>query len=108
MDRCRAQTHRRFEGDADAGVRPRDLLDRYAQGQEVRTRAAVLLGERQPEQTELAHAPDDVVAELVVAIELLSGGGHHPPRKDPAQLAYDAPLRRQLEIHPPTYYPVRE
>src|SRR5207245_6653376 len=69
VDGRSAKANGGFERDANPRVRSRDLLDRNAQRQEICPRAAVLRRERQPEEAQLAHAADDVVAEPVVAVE---------------------------------------
>src|SRR5581483_5101477 len=70
VDRRGTEAHGRLEGDADAGVGARDLLDGQAQREKVRAGPAVLLGEGQAEEAELAHLADDVVAEPVLTVEL--------------------------------------
>ena len=70
-------------------VDPRQLLDRDAQHREIAAAAAVLLGERDPEQPEVAHAPNHVHREVVVAVpglgvrrDLALGElAHHPTKR---------------------------
>ena len=63
VDRHRPQRRVGGERDADRGVDPRQLLDRERVGERVGAAAAVLLGERDPHQAQLAHLGDDLVRE---------------------------------------------
>ncbi len=99
VDRRRAEANRRLERDPDPGIAPRDLLDGDAQRQEIGAGATCLFGERQAEQAELAHLADDVVAELVVAVELHSRRHDHLAREVPARVADRLLLRGQFKIH---------
>ena len=53
-----------LQGDRDRGVHPGQFLQGQAEGEVIAPHAAVLLGERQPEQAELAHLGHDVVGTL--------------------------------------------
>src|SRR5215217_5325936 len=64
-----------LHGDADRGVGAGDLLQHQVVGDEVATRSAVLLRQRQAHQAEAGHLSDDVVGELLLAVEL---GGTRP------------------------------
>ena len=70
-DRHRAEAHAGLEGDRERLVDAPERLDREAQREVVAALAAVLLGERQPEQTELAHLRDDVERQRVGAVGLV-------------------------------------
>ena len=94
------QTNRRLERDAYAGIRARYFLDCQAQRKKVPTSAAVLLRERQPEQAELPHLADDVVAELAVAVQVFGGRSHHLTREIATHVANRRLLSRQLEVQP--------
>ena len=61
----------RLERDGHRVVDPGQLLDRDAEHREVAAAAAVLLGERDAEQPEVAHAAHDVDREVVVAVPRL-------------------------------------
>ena len=67
-ERGRAEADAGFERDRHRRVDARDLLDRDAVREVVGAAAAVLLGERQPEQTELAHRAHGVDGKHVVAV----------------------------------------
>ena len=59
-------------GDRDPAAR--ELLDDHRVGRQVEAHAAVLLGDRHPEQAELLHLLDDRLRELVLVVEVLGGG----------------------------------
>ena len=63
-DRVGAEADAGLEGDGQRLVDPGDLLDGHAQRGEVAAAAAVLLGEREAEQAELAHRPHHVDREV--------------------------------------------
>ncbi len=71
MDRRRAERHAGLERDRQRVVDTRDLLDRDAQRRQVGAAAAVLLGERQPEQAQFAHAAHDIDRERVLGVPTL-------------------------------------
>ena len=71
-DRVGAEADAGRQRDAQRLVDAAELLDRHAQRGEVATGAAVLLGEHDAEQTELAHRPHDVDREVVVTVPLRS------------------------------------
>ena len=52
----------------------RELLDDHRVGRQVEAHAAVLLGDRDPEQAELLHLLDDRLGELVLVVVLLGVG----------------------------------
>ncbi len=56
------------DGHADAGVRARELLEHEHVGEEVRARAAVLLGHAHAHQPELAELRDHLGREAVLAV----------------------------------------
>ena len=64
----------RRKGDRDGGVDARELLDRDRIGHGVAAGAAVLLGDRQAHQPELAELCDELVREAGLAVELLGDG----------------------------------
>src|SRR5262249_53225700 len=66
----------RLERNRDGRVDPGKLMERDAQGEVVAAHAAVLLRERQAEQTELAHAGDEFVGEFVTLIKFADHGSH--------------------------------
>ena len=59
-------------GDRDPAAR--ELLDDHRVGGQVEAHAAVLLGDRDPEQAELLHLLDDRLGELVLVVVLLGDG----------------------------------
>ena len=69
-DRIGAEADTGRERDAHRLVDPTELLDRDAQRGEVTVGTAVLLGEHDPEQAELAHLADDVDGEVVIDVPL--------------------------------------
>ena len=98
-DRVGAQADARLERDGHRRVDPAELLDGDAERGEVGARAAVLLGERQAEQAQLAHREHGVDGEGVLAVPGLG------VRRDLAlgevadDLAERLLLRAQVEIH---------
>jgi hypothetical protein len=71
VDRLGAQRRVRAHRDRNGRVDARELLDRQRVGERVAARAAVLLGERDPHEPELAQLGDDLVREALLAVELL-------------------------------------
>ena len=67
-ERRRAEADAGLERDRHRRVDARDLLDRDAVRQVVGAGPAVLLGERQPEQPELAHRAHGVDGKRVIAV----------------------------------------
>jgi hypothetical protein len=59
-------------GDRDPAAR--ELLDDHRVGGQVEAHAAVLLGDRHPEQAELLHLLDDRLRELVLVVVFLGVG----------------------------------
>src|SRR5205823_4470642 len=100
-DGHRPETDRRFESDGDARVRAGELLDRKAQGQEVTAHAAVLLRERQPEQTHPAHLRNDVVGELAGLVVVRGTRRHDLLRELFDRLAQCLVLVVEPEVHGP-------
>ena len=70
-DRHRAEADAGLEGDRERLVDAAERLDREAQGEVVAALPAVLLGERQAEQPQLAHLRDDVERQRVRAVGLV-------------------------------------
>ena len=68
VDRVGAEADARLERDRHRLVDPAELLDGHAERGEVAAAAAVLLGEGQAEQAQLAHGQDGVDREGVVAV----------------------------------------
>ena len=64
----------RRDRDRDRRVDPRQLLDRERVRDGVAAGAAVLLGDRQAHQPELAELGDELVRETRLAVELLGDG----------------------------------
>jgi hypothetical protein len=58
------------DGDADSGVRSRQLLEHEDVREEVRARAAVLLGDADAHQPELGELGVELAREVVLAIPL--------------------------------------
>ena len=71
VDRVGPEPHAGLEGDGHRVVDPGQLLDGDAQHREVAAAAAVLLGEGDAEQPEVAHAAHDVDREVVIAVPRL-------------------------------------
>ena len=100
VDGLGAERGVRAHRDRDAGVHARELLDGQRVGQRVAARAAVLLGERDPHQAEVAELGDDLVREALLAVELLGD------RRDLAlgEVAHGAPdqlvVVGEVEVHP--------
>ena len=74
VDRLRAQRRVRAHRDRHARVDARELLDGERVCSVSPPAAAVLLGERDPHQPELAHLGHDLVGEALLAVELLGHG----------------------------------
>ncbi len=68
VDRHRAERHPGLQRDRDRGIDPGQFLQGQAEREVVAAHAAVLLGERQAEQAELAHPGHDVVGELAALV----------------------------------------
>jgi hypothetical protein len=89
------------DGDADAGVSARELLDHEHVREEVGPRAAVLLGEADAHQAELGELAEDVAWEMVLAVPLrrvrLDLGADEVARERLDLLL----LGRTLEVHQP-------
>ena len=68
VDRHRAETHPGLQRDRHRLVDLAEFLERQGQREVVAAHAAVLLRERQPEQSHLAHLGDDLVREAVLLI----------------------------------------
>ena len=68
VDRHRAERHPGFQRDRDRGIDPGQFLQGQAEREVVAAHAAVLFGERQAEQAELAHPGHDVVGELAALV----------------------------------------
>ena len=58
------------DGDADPGVRTRELLEDEDVGEEVRARAAVLVRHADAHQPELGELREDLLREAVLAVPL--------------------------------------
>src|SRR5438874_1269831 len=99
IDRRRPRARRRLARDAHTRIRARPLRDRDAQRKEVASGAAHLLAGREAEQAELAHLPHDVVAELVIAVELLRRRGDHLAREVAARVADCLLFVAKCKIH---------
>ena len=67
-DRVGAEADAGRQRDAHRLIDAAELLDRHAQRCEVAAGAAVLLGEDDPEQAEVAHLPHDVDREVVLDV----------------------------------------
>src|SRR4029077_6102624 len=101
VDRRRAQADRCFEGDADARVRPGNLFDGQAKGEKISAGSTVLFGKGKAEETNLPHLPLDVIAEPVLAVELLRSRSHHLPSEGAARVANRLLFGCQIEVHGP-------
>jgi len=72
-----AQRHGRLQRDRHRRVDRGQFLDGKAEGEDVAAHPAVLLGEGQPEQPELAHLGHDVVGELASLVVVSDHRRHH-------------------------------
>ncbi len=68
VDGHRAEGDPGLQRDGHRGVHPGQFLEGQAEREVVAAHAAVLFGERQPEQAELAHPRHDVVGELAAFV----------------------------------------
>ena len=93
VDRHGAERHRGLQGDGHGRVDPRELLDGEAQREVVAALTAVLLGERQAEQAQLAHLPHDVVRERLLLVVLADHRRHDvvARRREPCPAASEVP-----------------
>ncbi len=64
----------RVDDAGDADPAPAELLDDHRVGRQIETHAAVLLGDRHPEQPELLHLLDDRLGEAVLVVVVLGVG----------------------------------
>jgi hypothetical protein len=89
------------DGDTDAGVAPRELLEHDGVGEEVGARAAVLLRDADSHQAQLGEFAEELAREAMLAIPLgrvrLDLGPDEVPRERLDLLL----LRRELEVHQP-------
>ena len=98
-DRQRRGARVHGDGDADAGVRARQLLEHEDVGEEVRAGAAVLLGHAHAHEPELGELREDVAREAVLAVPL-GRVRLDPLAREVAGERLDlALLRAQLEVH---------
>ena len=99
VDRLGAQRGVGAQRDGHRGVHPRELLHRQRVGQRVAARAAVLLGERDAHQVQLAQLGDQVVGDRLGPIQLL-GHRRHLALGEVADGAADQlVVVREVEIH---------
>ncbi len=68
-ERRAAERDVRLHRDPDGGIAATDLLDREAVGDEIAARAAVLGRQTEAQQPEVGHLRDDLVGELLGAVE---------------------------------------
>ena len=100
VDRLRAERGVRAHRDRHRGVDARELLDRDRVGERVAARAAVLLGERDPHQPEVAELLHDLVREALLAVERL-GDRRDLALGEVADGAADQLMvGREVEVHP--------
>src|SRR5205085_8805509 len=90
-----------LERDRQRRVAPAGLLEGEAERGEVGRRPAVLLGERQPEQAEVAHRQNGAHGERVVAVPLLGMGRDLALGEVADDLAERLLFRGQLDRHRP-------
>ena len=81
VHRHRAQRYAGLQRDGHALVDLAEFLEREAQREVVAAHAAVLLGERQPEQAHVGHARHDFVGEGVFFVVFGGDGRHHALRE---------------------------
>ncbi len=74
VDGIRPEPHSCFQRDRQRLIHPGDLLDRQAEGGEVATPPAALLGEQDPEEPEIAHRTYDLDGEHVLPVPGLGPG----------------------------------
>ena len=87
------------DGDADARVRARQLLEHEHVGEEVGARAAVLLGNAHAHEPQLGELREELAREAVLAVPL-GGVRLDPLAREVAGERLDlALLRAQLEVH---------
>ena len=89
------------DGDRDRRVDPRELLDRERVRDGVAACAAVLLGDGQPHQAELAEVGNDLVRETRLAVELLRDGRDLLARELAHRVADELLLLGEVEVHAP-------
>ena len=99
VDRHRAERRVRRDRDADRRVDPRELLDRERVRERVAAAAAVLLGERDAHQPELAELRDDLVREALLAVELLGDRRDLLPREVAHGRLDQLLLVAEVEVH---------
>ena len=85
--------------DADRRVDPGQLLDGERVGERVGAAAAVLLGERDAHQPQLAHLRHELVGEGLGAVELLGDRRDLVAREVAHRVAEQALLVCELEVH---------
>ena len=84
---------------AEGGLAPLDLLAGEGLADEVHARAAVLLGDDDPEQAEFRHPLDDTDVEVMVDV-VLDRVGQDPLVDELTNGRLDLPLlRREVELH---------
>jgi len=85
-------------------IHPGQFLQGQAEGEVVAPHAAVLLGERQPEQAELAHLGHDVVGELAALVVAADDRRDHVAGEPGDGVPQVLLLRRELVTdHRPTF-----
>ena len=99
VDRHRAERGVGGHRDRHRGVDPRQLLDRQRVGERVGAAAAVLLGEGDAHQPELAHLRDELVGEGLGAVELLGDRRDLLAGEVADGVAQQPLLVGQLEVH---------
>ena len=85
--------------DADGRVDPGQLLDGKRIGERVGAAAAVLLGERDAHQPQLAHLRHQLVWEGLGAVELLGDGADLVAREVAHRVADQALFVGEREVH---------
>ena len=91
----------RRDRDRDGGVDPRELLDRERVRDGVAAGTAVLLGDRQPHQAQLAEVGDDLVRKTRLAVELLCDRRDLLARELAHRVADELLLLGEVEVHAP-------
>ncbi len=99
VDRRRAEADGGLERDADTGIRARDFLDCDAERKKIPACPSHVFGKRQPEKAELAHLADDVIAKLVMPVELLRRRRDHLAREVATRIPNRLLLLSQFKIH---------
>src|SRR5207249_5005448 len=103
VERHGAEPDRRLQRDRRRRVHPRQLFDGDAEREEVGTRSTVRLGEREPEQAQVAHLLQDRGRQLAARICFLGLRRDDLVRKRPDGPAELLGLRREVEIHGHSY-----